>query len=275
MYIAKDPVVYLHIIFLLLITANPFEFGISAELADINWYWLWSDAAANALLFVPLGLALRVGGASIAVTLTVGIIVSAGIEISQLFSTRTTSLYDFLLNIVGIGLICCWRPYQSTGLRYALVLTPVLWSIGLIAPKLPLLWAIIMTLPLLMTGAYLITHKTNHWQAKLISMAWVLLSYAPLLITEWVASFALVALALMFALCTHMRFKISPTGWALGSCGLALLILLFITPDVQWPLNVWEGRLLILYASLIVTPVVMWLVSSSIKTLAHNQGISS
>jgi glycopeptide antibiotics resistance protein len=59
--------------------------------------------AANVLLFLPFGAALRLRGYGIGTTAVLGLLVSAAVEGAQLLfiSGRTTSVDDLLLNTTG------------------------------------------------------------------------------------------------------------------------------------------------------------------------------
>ena len=61
------------------------------------------ESAANVLLFVPFGAALRLRGFGIAKTALFGLLASGIVELTQLVlvSGRTTSTDDLLLNTVG------------------------------------------------------------------------------------------------------------------------------------------------------------------------------
>jgi glycopeptide antibiotics resistance protein len=84
-------------------------------------FGLLLETAANVVLFVPLGAALRLRGLSIGSTVLVGLLVSGAIEGAQLLfvSGRTTSVDDLLLNttgaVVGNALLSRWvvRKYAE------------------------------------------------------------------------------------------------------------------------------------------------------------------
>lgn len=74
--------------------------------------------AANVLLFLPFGAALRLRGLGIGTTALLGLLVSAVIEGAQLLfvSGRTTSVDDLLLNttgaVLGSALLSLWLARQ-------------------------------------------------------------------------------------------------------------------------------------------------------------------
>jgi glycopeptide antibiotics resistance protein len=76
------------------------------------------ESAANVLLFVPFGAALRLRGLGIGTTALLGLLVSAAIEGAQLLfvSGRTTSVDDLLLNttgaVLGSAVLSLWLVRQ-------------------------------------------------------------------------------------------------------------------------------------------------------------------
>jgi glycopeptide antibiotics resistance protein len=84
-------------------------------------FGLLLETAANVILFLPLGVALRLRGLGIGTTALVGLVVSGAIEGVQLLfvSGRTTSIDDLLLNttgaVVGNALLSPWvvRKYAE------------------------------------------------------------------------------------------------------------------------------------------------------------------
>lgn len=79
------------------------------------------ETAANVLLFLPFGAALRLRGLGIATVALLGLLVSAAIEGAQLLfvSGRTTSVDDLLLNttgaVLGSALVSVWLARQYAG----------------------------------------------------------------------------------------------------------------------------------------------------------------
>jgi glycopeptide antibiotics resistance protein len=78
------------------------------------------ETAANVLLFVPFGAALRLRGFGIGKTALLGLLVSGAVEGAQLLlvSGRTTSVDDLLLNtvgaVVGSALVSRWKSARGT-----------------------------------------------------------------------------------------------------------------------------------------------------------------
>jgi VanZ family protein len=78
-------------------------------------------AVGNVLLFVPLGAILAMRGASLARAATVGLLISAAVELAQLVVPgRTTSVDDLIFNLAGaVGgftIAAAWmRPAGASG----------------------------------------------------------------------------------------------------------------------------------------------------------------
>jgi glycopeptide antibiotics resistance protein len=76
------------------------------------------ETAANVLLFLPFGAALRLRGLGIGRTALLGLLVSAFVEGAQLLviSGRTASVDDLLLNTLGavVGNALLMRPTRDT-----------------------------------------------------------------------------------------------------------------------------------------------------------------
>lgn len=72
------------------------------------------ESAANVLLFLPFGAALRLRGLGIGTTALLGLLVAGAVEAAQLLfvSGRTTSVDDLLLNtagaVLGSALLSLW-----------------------------------------------------------------------------------------------------------------------------------------------------------------------
>lgn len=255
----NNALIYLHIIFLVLITTNPFRFGSFSEMGNLSWYWSWTDAPANVLLFIPLGLALRAGGMRVLHVVLVGIVVSGGIELSQLFSSRSTSLIDFVLNLSGVSLACVWQPTQRIFLHHALVLTPSLWSIGLLLPKLVLLWAVTMAVVLLVVGIWL-AGKATTWYERLTIIGWIALSCAPIANNHLYAAIGLIILGIVVSFIDFksLLLPFSAEKIVLVTCGVVALLLVLAAPPFYFPLDVWRGHLMILCCGLFAVPLTLW-----------------
>jgi glycopeptide antibiotics resistance protein len=74
------------------------------------------ESVANILLFVPLGVAVRLRGLGIGVGVLIGFLASAAVEAAQwaVVSGRTVSVDDVLLNTVGVAVghlaLSRWKP---------------------------------------------------------------------------------------------------------------------------------------------------------------------
>ena len=136
----RRPVVVLHAAYFLAITANPFRFGEPSRMGHISWHSSPTDLAANFILLVPFALALRTSGLSRSKTVVVAAVLSLSTELLQLFNTRATSVFDVLLNTMGVAAVVALPNLTKPILRTGLAVTPALWSVGLLWPQWPSAW---------------------------------------------------------------------------------------------------------------------------------------
>jgi glycopeptide antibiotics resistance protein len=120
-----------YVLFLLVATLYPFRFHFTTEyyhhrLPTINWFPFdlsmtdfhsrrtWADYFSNVILFVPFGflgfkacggISRRLNTRRVLGMLAVGLVFSAGIEFTQLFTeTRFTSMSDVICDTIGTAL---------------------------------------------------------------------------------------------------------------------------------------------------------------------------
>ena len=100
-----------------LVTLRPGDGGSSSTLCILCGERGLSDFLANVILFVPLGIALAVGGRRFLPALLLGLLFSLFIEVAQwrVISGRDASIGDILSNTTGTGLgwlLFAWKPWR-------------------------------------------------------------------------------------------------------------------------------------------------------------------
>lgn len=130
-----------------LITLTPFRFHWPSRLHFL-WAGGWFDTACNVLLFLPLGFLYRLarqpqpGGGRLGHVFRLGFMVSAGIEMTQLFLRgRYASPMDVLTNGLGalVGAWLCDRALHFLNQRW----------MGRVALELPLMNIVYLLVPLI------------------------------------------------------------------------------------------------------------------------------
>ncbi|MGF1521164.1 MAG: VanZ family protein [Leptolyngbyaceae cyanobacterium] len=251
-----DPLLLFHIVFLFLITANPFYFGWPTEMGHIAWRGSWLDIPANVVLFVPLGLVLRTQRCTWHRAIWLGAIASVSIEVLQLFSTRVTSLLDVGLNVLGVALVTPWKPNRVALFRRAMALTVPLWSVGLLWPQLDSIAGAV-------AAAILVASGTLFWAGGfrfsdwVESGIWVTVSCASLATNAPVPAVLLIAAGFAGSLLLPRVGCELAERITLIACMTTAATLLLGGVPIGYPLDVWRGHGMILFLGLGVAPFAM------------------
>ena len=248
-----DAVTLLHWVYLFAITSNPFRFGHPDQMGQLIWEVLPLDLAANVVLLVPLGLALRATGRSPWTVLALGAVTSLSIEALQLFNSRASSLIDLGLNSLGIAGIAFLPGLNRAGFGQALIMTPALWSVGLLWPRLPVECAVAGLGVLLWVSL-----AARVWpRARFPFALWLLVSCAPAAANAPVSATAAAFVAGALA----ASGRAPDERWArrgLVTLTLGALIVVGTVPAVSYwagPFDVWRGHALIWLGTLVASTV--------------------
>ncbi|MFQ5705666.1 MAG: VanZ family protein [Gemmatimonadales bacterium] len=127
-----------------------------------------ADAILNLLLFIPLGLGLRLVGMTLGRTIVMAALLSGGIEFLQLFIPgRFTSLRDLLSNVIGCAI----------GIAIAATTSSWMFPSRRLADKLSLAWAVLVSGIIAFTG-YLLQPSFpqstyyGQWTPRFRNMEW-------------------------------------------------------------------------------------------------------
>lgn len=196
----------------LLITLSPFRFHSPSRIHFV-WFGGWFDAVCNILLFLPLGFLYRLArqplsGGNLAHVFRLGFLVSACIEVIQLFLPgRYASPVDLLTNALGslAGAWLCDRAQRFLNQRWvgrlalelplmtiSYLLVPLIWLNGLAAgsdrQRACLAWLLGLCGSLVLAGVYRYGMKqTGTIPAlvlALVALGWFVTSNLPALLVS-------------------------------------------------------------------------------------------